>query len=193
MNQELRAELMQMDDYDQAVRAELAADGSLFEGYHPRMAAVHDAHAARLREIIAKFGWPTESLVGADGAKAAHRIAQHSINHPQFMRECRELLDEASTKGEVPRWQFAYIDDRIRVFEGFLQRYGTQWRDGPAGLEPYPIEDPEHVAERRAALGLPSLDELRASMSAEPALDPEAARRNQEKELAWRRAVGWIS
>lgn len=192
MNDELRAELIQMDDYDQAVRAELAADGSLFEGYHPRMAAVHDANAARLREIIEKFGWPTESLVGADGAKAAHRIAQHSINHPQFMRECRQLLGEASTNGEVPRWQFAYIDDRVRVFEGFSQRFGTQWRDGPEGLEPYPIEDPEHVDELRAALALPSLDELRASQPTERVLDPEAARRNQEKELAWRRAVGWI-
>ena len=89
MNDALRAELMQMDAHDQAVREELAADGSLFEGYHPRMAAVHDANAARLREIIAQYGWPIESLAGADGAKAAHRIAQHSINHPQFMCECR--------------------------------------------------------------------------------------------------------
>ena len=180
-----------MDEYDQAVRAELAADGSLFEGYHPRMAAVHDANAARLQAIIAKHGWPTESLVGEDGAKAAHRIAQHSINHPEFMRECRQLLDDASTKGEVPRWQFAYIDDRIRVFEGFAQRYGTQWRDGPEGLEPYPIEDPDRVDELRAALGLPSLDELRASRPTERVLDPEAARRNQELELKWRRSVGW--
>src|SRR5215212_8262265 len=110
MNDALRDELVRMDDYDQAVRAELAADGSLFVGYHPRMAAVHDANAARLRTIIATYGWPTEGMVGVDGAKAAHRIAQHSINHPEFMRECRRLLDEASTNGEVPRWQFAYID-----------------------------------------------------------------------------------
>lgn len=192
MNEALRAELIEMDEHDQAVRAELAADGSLFEGYHTQMAAVHDANAARLREIIANYGWPVESLVGVDGAKAAHRIAQHSINHPQFMRECRQLLDEASAKGDVPRWQFAYIDDRIRVFEGFPQRYGTQWRDGPEGLEPYPIEDPDHVDERRAALGLPSLDELRASRPRERELDPEAARRNQELELAWRKTVGWI-
>lgn len=192
MNHELRAELLQMDEHDQAVRAELAADGSLFEGYHPRMAAVHDANAARLREIVRDYGWPTESVVGEDGARAAHRIAQHSMNHPEFMRECRQLLDQASTKGEVPRWQFAYIDDRIRVFEGFAQRYGTQWRDGPDGLEPYPIEDPDGVDQRRAHLGLPSLDELRASMATEHVLDPEAARRNREQELAWRRTVGWI-
>jgi hypothetical protein len=193
MNEILRAELMQMDDYDQAVRAELAADGSLFDGYHPRMAAVQDANAARLRAIIATHGWPTEPLVGVDGAKAAHRIAQHSINHPEFMRECRRLLDEASARGEAPRWQLAYIDDRIRVFEGLKQRYGTQWRGGPHGLEPYPIEDRDHVDERRAELGLPSLAELRASAPPERPLNAEAARRLEEQELAWRRAVGWIT
>ena len=191
MNEDLRAELMQMDDHDQAVRAELAADGSLFDGYHPRMAAVHDLNAARLRTIIATHGWPTERLVGVDGAKAAHRIAQHSINHPELMRECRRLLDEASLKGEVPRWQFAYIDDRIRVFEGLPQRYGTQWRGGPNGLEPYPIEDADHVDERRAELGLPSLADLHVSDPAEPSWDAERARRLEEQELAWRHAVGW--
>ena len=182
---------MQMDEHDQAVRAELAADGSLFQGYHSRMAAVHDANAARLGAIIADHGWPAEPLVGTDGARAAHRIAQHSINHPEFMRECRRLLDEASMKGEVPRWQFAYIDDRIRVFEGLRQLYGTQWNDGPDGPEPYTIEDPDHVDERRAALGLPSLEELRASAPREWKWDPETARRLKEKELEWRRAVGW--
>ncbi len=181
-----------MDDYDQAVRAELAADGSLYEGYHPRMAAVHDANADRLRAIIREHGWPTEPLVGIDGAKAAHRIAQHSINHPEFMHRCRELLDLASARGEVPRWQFAYMDDRIRVYEGRPQRYGTQCRDGPAGLEPYPIDDEAHVEERRASLGLPSLAELRTSAPLERPRDPEAARQHEAQELAWRRAVGWL-
>ena len=192
MNELLRAELMQMDEHDQAVRAELAADGSLFDGYHPRMGAMHDANAVRLRTIIATHGWPTEHLVGVDGAKAAHRIAQHSINHPGFMRECRQLLDEASATGEVPRWQFAYIDDRIRVFEGLPQRYGTQWRGGPKGLEPYPIEDEANVDERRATLGLPPLAELRISEPTEPSWNAETARRLEEQELAWRKSVGWI-
>jgi len=64
MKEDLRDELIRMGDYDQTVRAELAADGSLFDGYHPRMAAVHDANAARLGEIIREHGWPTEALVG---------------------------------------------------------------------------------------------------------------------------------
>ena len=181
-----------MDDYDQAVRAELAADGSLFDGYHPRMAAVHDANAARLQTIILEHGWPTEPLVGEDGASAAHRIAQHAINHPDFMRECRRLLDEASARGAVPRAHFAYIDDRIRVYEGLPQRYGTQWRGGPDGLEPYPLDDAAHVDERRTELGLPTLDDLRASAPPERRWDPDVARRQEAQELAWRRSVGWL-
>jgi Family of unknown function (DUF6624) len=193
MNLTLRNELVQMDEHDQAVRAELAADGSLFQGYHPRMAAVHDANAARLRAIIRENGWPTEHIVGADGARAAWRIAQHSINHPDFMRECRTLLDQASAKGEVPRSQFAYIDDRIRVYEGLPQRYGTQWRGGPNGLEPYPLEDSIKVDEWRAELGLPSLAEMRATVPPpKRPWDPDAEAEKEAEELAWRRQVGWI-
>jgi hypothetical protein len=142
MRDALRDELLRMEAHDLAVRDELAADGSLFHGYHSRMAEVHDANAARLTEIIRTVGWPTESLVGTDGAHAAWLIAQHAINHPALMRECRGLLERASARGEVPRWQFEYIDDRIRVFEGRQQRYGSQ------KLEPPDDEPPMSDADR---------------------------------------------
>jgi hypothetical protein len=58
MNDGLRDELLAMAAEDRAVRAELAADGSLFAGYHPRMEAVHRRNAARLTEIIEAHGWP---------------------------------------------------------------------------------------------------------------------------------------
>ncbi len=73
LSESMRSELVAMDDHDQVVRAQLAADGSLFQGYHPRMAAVHDTNAGRLREIIREHGWPTIALVGLEGANAAHR------------------------------------------------------------------------------------------------------------------------
>lgn len=125
MDSALRDELLRMDARDQAVRAELATDGSLFKGYHERMEAVHRENAARLREIILRIGWPGEGRVGKDGAHAAWRIAQHAIGEPAFMRACLKLLDEASQRGDAPRWQFAMMDDRIRTFEGAPQRYGS--------------------------------------------------------------------
>ena len=57
---QLRHELLAMAEHDLTIRTELAAAGSLFCGYHPRMQAVHDAHAARLAAILAAHGWPGE-------------------------------------------------------------------------------------------------------------------------------------
>ncbi|HVS09903.1 MAG TPA: DUF6624 domain-containing protein, partial [Planctomycetota bacterium] len=55
--------------------------------------------------------------------------------------------------------QVARLADRVQVARGLPQRYGTQYRLRRAGertvLEPStPIEDPERLDERRAAMGL---------------------------------------
>jgi hypothetical protein len=193
MNSALREELVKMEQHDQGVRAELAADGSLFDGYHPRMEGMHRAHAERLRAMIQRFGWPTEALAGADGAKAAWRVAQHSIGEPDFMRQCRKLMDEASRRGEVPRWQFAFIDDRIRVYEGCPQRFGTQLCSGSGGLQVYPLEDPAKVEDWRKEAGLPPLaDVLARARENPPPANPDQQAKDA-KEYAWRRKVGWLS
>src|ERR1700746_1158119 len=64
MDEQLAAELLAMKAEDLRVRDELARDGSLLDGYHPRMEEMHRRNAARLREIIAERGWPRQSLVG---------------------------------------------------------------------------------------------------------------------------------
>jgi hypothetical protein len=192
VNQSLCDELIARDEHDQAVRGELAADGSLFDGYHPRMAAVHRANAARLREIIAEHGWPGVPLVGDRGEFAAWRIAMHAIGEPTFLRDCRERLDAASARGEVPRSRFAFMDDRIRVFEGGRQRYGSQLRGGPQGLEPHPLEDESRVEEWREEVGLPPLAEILAQARANPPPAPRDQAAQEAAELRWRREVGWI-
>ena len=192
MNPALREELVKMEEHDRTEQKKLAADGSLFEGYHPSMEAVHRENAGRLRTIIAQFGWPTEELAGPDGAKAAWRIAQHSIGEPDFMRQCRTLLDEFSKRGAVPRWQFAFIDDRIRVYEGKSQRFGTQLCGGPNGLQPYPLEDSTRVDQWRQEAGLPPLDEILADARDHPPPSSKDQRLKDAQEYAWRREAGWL-
>lgn len=192
MNPTLRDELLRMDEHDQAVRGELAADGSLFEGYHPRMEAVHRRNAARLRAILDEIGWPTERLVGSDGAQAAWRIAQHAIGEPDLQRRALRLLQEAASRGEVPAWQPAMLEDRVRMFEGRPQLYGTQLEPDDEGRpRPYPIEDPEHVEDRRRAVGLEPLAERLAR--AEPEPRPKDRARFEREYQAWLRRVGWRS
>ncbi len=127
IDQKLRRELLDMMANDMSTRDELAADGSLFEGYHPRMEAVHRSNSARLSAIIDERGWPGLSLVGDDGEDAAWMIVQHSIGEPAFQRRALELLKEAVARGEARAWQAAYLEDRICACEGRPQIYGTQY------------------------------------------------------------------
>ena len=192
MDESLEKALLDMEATDQAVRAELTASGALDAAYHPRLEEVHRSHSSRLRQIIAVFGWPSITLVGEKGAKAAWRIALHAISEPAFMRQCRDLIDHASEAGDAPRWQFAIIDDRIRVYEGRPQRYGTQLRLGPNGLEPHPLENEGRVNSMRMQAGLPPLAKTLAQARAQPQPTAEQQAVRDAAELEFRRTVGWI-
>jgi hypothetical protein len=193
---DIRSELLALVEEDQRVRAELVAEGSLFDGYHPRMRAVHEANAERLASILNQRGWPGEPCVGPDGANAAWLILQHAIGRPAFQREALEALRLAAARGEVPALQPALLEDRIRTLEGRLQRYGTQFDWDEAGeLSPLPVEDPDGVDERRRAIGLGPLDQsIRAQRQAAAAEgerqpgDWHARRHGMEE---WLREVGW--
>jgi hypothetical protein len=196
MNVALRDELVAMADEDQRVRAELAAEGSLFDGYHPRMAEIHDRNAARLTEIIEQHGWPGRTLVGDDAARAAWLVLQHAIGHPNLQRRGLLLLQDAVARGEVPAVEAAMLEDRIGVFEGRPQPYGTQfdWDEG-GQLNPLPIEDEANVDERRRAIGLGPLAEdiqrRREGMARSNEKPPTGWAERERKFLAWARSVGW--
>lgn len=196
MDEALRERLLAMARHDLDVRTRLAADGSLFDGYHPAMQAVHDANAAALDAIVAERGWPSVALAGADGAEAAWLVAQHAIGQPGFQRRCLALLEAAAARGEVPGWQPAYLADRIRSLEGRPQLYGTQFDwDADGMMSPLPVEAPDGVDARRAAIGLPPLAETaamhrrNAAAGARPA-DLERRRREAQE---WAVRTGWRS
>jgi hypothetical protein len=196
MDESLRNELLALAAEDRRVRAELLADGSLGDGYHPRMEAVHRANAARLVAIIEGHGWPGRDLVGADGARAAWLILQHAIGDPPLQRRGLELLKQAVAAGQVPAWQAAYLEDRVRFFEGRPQVYGTQYDWDESGeLNPHPVEDVAAVDERRRSVGLGPLEEntrrMRESTAGAGEGPPADRAEHRRKFLAWCREVGW--
>jgi hypothetical protein len=194
MDKKLRKKLLELARRDAVVRDRLAANGSLFDGYHPEMQAVHEENAAALERVLETAGWPGTSQIGKDGADAAWIIAQHAIGLPAFQRRCLALLEDAAARGEAPAWQPAHLADRIRSFEGRPQIYGTQFDWDDQGLmSPLPIEDPDGVDARRAALGLPPLAETtrnhRLQSEREPRPPDLEARRREARE--WAVKVGW--
>jgi hypothetical protein len=192
----IRAELIAMAEADLALRDVLARDGSLFEGYQPRMQGLHKRNAARLRELLDCAGWPGRYRVGAEGAHAAWLILQHAISDPPLQRRGLRLLQRAVARGEAAPVEAAMLEDRIRIYEGRPQLYGTQFDwDEHGRMSPLPIEDAEHVDERRAAIGLMPLAEdierRRAAVAEGPERPPKDWAAYRETAETWLRSVGW--
>jgi hypothetical protein len=151
---------------DLETRARLLESGVLFEGYHPEMETVHVENAALLEKAFDAVGWPGRSVLGEDAAGAAFLVLQHAISRPALQRRGLELLLEAIPKGDANALDAAYLSDRIAVFEGRPQLFGTQfdWFDG--ALCPAPVDAPDALDDRRASVGLPPIAEAIAEMRA---------------------------
>ncbi len=133
------------------------------------MEVVHSQNAARLLSLLQQYGWPTPASVGLDASDAAWLIVQHANGEPEFQRECLRLLWTAVSSGHAPAWQPAMLEERIRMFEGRPQIYGTQLETGPDGrVRPHTLHDPERVDERRLAVGLEPLSERLAKETPAP-------------------------
>ena len=180
---------------DLETRERLVRDGSLFDGYHPEMEAVHLENAALLEEAFHTIGWTGRHRVDDDGAAAAFLILQHAISRPDVQRLGLALMLEAIPLGDANMIDAAYLSDRIAVFEGRPQLYGTQfdWFDG--ALSPSPIETPDKVEERRASVGLPPLADViamqRDRAAAEGQTAPTDLAARQAAFDVWARRVGW--
>lgn len=164
MNSQLRDELIARMEKEQNLRMELIDNPDDIQ-LLMRMAEADAQNTMWLDEIIKQHGWLTKSLVGEDGAQAAFLIVQHSPA-PQFQKKCLELLEKAVSQNEADMINLAYLTDRIRIFEGKPQVYGTQGQtDADGFLIPFPIEDEKHVDERRQSIGLEPIAEYFKSMN----------------------------
>jgi hypothetical protein len=63
MNEELRAELLERADRDQAARNSLPPDGT-WEEWDTIVGPVDGANTAWLRDVVAAHGWPGHALAG---------------------------------------------------------------------------------------------------------------------------------
>jgi hypothetical protein len=191
-----RARLIDAAMQDRAVRARLAAAGELSDGYHPEMERVHLENADLLEQVMEAIGWPVRSKVGDEGAGAAFLIAQHAISRPALQRRALDCVLDAIPAGDANPLDAAYLADRIAMFEGRPQIFGTQFDWDEGGLmSPAPCIEPESIDVRRASVGLPPIAETIAEMRAQIAADgeqppPDLARRRADFE-AWARRVGW--
>ena len=164
MNDQLRDELLARMEKEQKLRRDLNDSPDDIQ-LLMRMMETDAQNTMWLDEIIQQHGWPSNTLVGEEGAQAAFLIVQHSPAL-QFQKKCLQLLEQAVDEKEADAISLAYLTDRIRTSEGKPQLYGTQGQTSSDGsIIPFPIEDEEHVDERRKALGLEPVAEYFKSMN----------------------------
>ncbi|WP_051468199.1 DUF6624 domain-containing protein [Actinomadura oligospora] len=150
----LRDELLRRVERDQAVRTAVAPGESLSAEAIAEWRAVDADNTAFLKGVIAEQGWPGADVVGERAAQAAWLLAQHADRDVEFQRSCLPLLRAAVEAGQAKPSDLAYLVDRVRVADDRPQVYGTQYWTQDGVLRPRPIEDPERLDERRAAVGL---------------------------------------
>jgi hypothetical protein len=160
---ELCSELMLLREEDQEVRYRYLEDPES-EEIRAEMAELNHRHLARVVGLLEAGGWPGISRVGAPASQGAWLIIQHADLETQ--QRYLPMMQHAAEQGELPGRLLATTVDRVRVGERKKQLYGTQFTRGEDGrLVPQPIEDPEHVDERRREVGLGPLDEAIAGMN----------------------------
>ncbi|WP_214107587.1 DUF6624 domain-containing protein [Acrocarpospora catenulata] len=159
---ELVAELLRRMKVDQEIRQPIENPPS--REHMSRWVEIDRDNTAWLLSVVRDRGWPLLSQVGERGELAAWLLAQHADASPEVQREFHALLTEAVANGEAKPSHLAYLEDRVRVNSGRPQLYGTQFIEDGDGLRPRPIEDPDQLDERRAAVGLEPFEEYAARM-----------------------------
>ncbi|WP_162056464.1 DUF6624 domain-containing protein [Pontibacter pamirensis] len=124
-----------------------------------RMAAVDSINLRKVKAILDKHGWLGAQEVGQQGNTTLFLVIQHADSATQA--EYLPLMREAVQKGNANAGSLALLEDRVALSQGKKQIYGSQiGRDTESGEYcVLPLEDPDNVDKRRAAVGLQPLAE----------------------------------
>ncbi|WP_053842063.1 DUF6624 domain-containing protein [Xanthomonas graminis] len=164
IDQSLRQELLARVEKDQAVRQKVIAEGA--GGSWEHTVPVDRDNTAWLKKVVMEKGWPTKSMVGEDGSKAAFLIAQHATLDPTFQEQVLAQMQAALAQKEADPADFALLKDRVLLHQGKPQRYGTQFGTDPDGTMFLDnTQDLDGLDARRQAMGLPPIADYKKALS----------------------------
>lgn len=107
----------------------------------------------KVKQIIERYGWPSVDSVGRRGNSTVFLVIQHADPATQvhYLPIMRQAVKDKKARGD----QLALLEDRVALGQGKKQVYGTQvMKIGGGDWYVRPMEDPDHVDERRKSVGL---------------------------------------
>ena len=127
----------------------------------------------KVEKIVEKYGYPGKELVGEKLSNAVWYVIQHS--KLPIIEKYFPLMIKAQENGDLSKQQIAMMKDRMLMYQGKEQIYGTQGA-GRLFVNPetkkeewtnfiWPIENPEKVNELRTSMDIKmSIEEYAKSM-----------------------------
>ncbi len=108
--------------------------------------------------ILDTYGWPDQRLISPEASKALWLVIQHadSLTREKYL----PVLEQAAAEGKAPKNYFAYLYDRVQMFRGRFQLYGTQMGgDYEGNTVLWPVKKMLQLDARRKAMGLRPIQE----------------------------------
>lgn len=111
-----------------------------------------------LKSIVSKFGWIDSTRFGAEASLTAFLIVQHS-GDASLMTATLPLIEKDVKEKRIDGQNFALLYDRLMLFMGKKQKYGTQVFKGEKSMIVLPCENKEKVDQFRNELGISSISQ----------------------------------
>lgn len=170
-DQELRQRLLRIGEADQDIRQKWfianqakPRDKAKIDAILREMQRVDSLNQIEICDILDKRGFVGSEAVG-DACEAFWTIIQHAPVETE--RKYLPLFQRAAARGDIAPWQVATMEDRIAMFEGRPQKYGSQLDVAADGTQTvYQLLNPKKVDEWRKEKGMGPLAEYLKSMGA---------------------------
>jgi hypothetical protein len=152
-------EIARMAELDQTARKSKDVPDSLSEAEADAaqaamwrdITALDAANTERLKALIPKDGWFRNSRDGVQTATNAWLIVQHSSDNA-FMARSLAAMGPLARRGEVNGHDYALLLDRVEMYKGKPQIYGSQAVCDGTHWAIWTTQDPATVDARRAAI-----------------------------------------
>ena len=138
---------------------------NFFKGLNKLMVETDTSNTRLIQQIILKYGYPGKTLVGMESSNVAWSVLQHSNQIASYLR----LVQDTARKGEVEKKYAALMEDRVLMYSGKPQLYGTQGsyrklKSGKSEMIIFPIQNPAGVNKRRKKMGFDTTVEANAKL-----------------------------
>lgn len=166
VNQGLMMILDSVYDADQTSRQKTSMikdqyeSGSIqLEEHLKRISAIDSLNLIKVKQVLEEYGWSGAEIVGEKGNKTLFLVIQHADLKTQ--ETYLPMMREAVKSGNAKNSDLALLEDRVALGQGRKQIYGSQIGSDIKSKAAYvlPLEDPDNVDARRAAMGLEPLGE----------------------------------